>query len=170
MADGTQVSHFMDEDPSTSPHASYIPDMSSLDSSLDQLRELCALPDTQAAAKLEQWLEEKHPRNEAISLAASMFRLFLCQILFSRRPRQEAWLWAIAVGMECAEGKDMQTIGDMFHISKQAISKQVNNRADKFGLPRSRYMNSQAAREAHSRAKRDKKGIQQARRAIRSAM
>jgi hypothetical protein len=161
----------MDDDASTSPQASYTADMAAeLDTDLDMLRELCALPDPQAAVRLAQWLDGKRPREEAIMLAAEMFRLFLCQILFSRRPRHEAWLWAIATGMECAEGRDMADVGKMFGISKQAVSKQVNCRLDKFNLPRSRYVNSQAARDAQARAYKDKHGLAIVRKTIRTAV
>jgi hypothetical protein len=156
----SNIHTFMDDDPATMPQAVHTEDLAEkIDSDLDMLRELCALPDAEAAVKLAEWLKSYHTSSDSIRLASDMFRLFLCQILFSRRPRHEAWLWAIATGMECAGGRDMSEVAAMFDESKQNISKQVNCRIDKFNLPRSRYVGSEASRKAHKRAKRDVEGI-----------
>ena len=161
----------MESDPATSPQASYEPDVADkLDTELDLLRELCALPDYKAAGALAEWLEARCPRNEAFKIAADMFRLFLCRMLFARRPRHEAWLWAIAVGMECAEGRDMSEVGDLLGVSKQAISKQVKSRCEKFGLPRSRYVNSAQAKRDRTIAKQDLAGLKSVREQLREAL
>jgi hypothetical protein len=144
------IRRIFDEDPATAPQASYTPDVTELDTDLDVLREICALGDKDAAPRLAEWVKKYHPREDAFQLASEMFRVCLINILEARDPQREAWIWAVVAGMECAMGVSMEHLGRRFGVKKQAISKAVNDRLDRFGLRRNGYVHSSAYRDVHA--------------------
>jgi hypothetical protein len=140
----------MDDDAATAPQASYRTDMASiLDTELEMLREICQLEDAAAGKRLAVWLEKHRPHEEAVHLASEMFRVCLIQIMESPTPKREAWIWAMVAGMECGMGVSMGQLGKRFGVRKQAISKAVNDRLDRFGLRRNGYVHSNAYRSIH---------------------
>lgn len=120
-------------------------DPCSLDDTLDELREIVGKPDAQARVELSDWLEKRH-HDQVYSLAAEKFRLALVKMLESKRPERDTWVIAFAAGMECTMGLTMRQVAATLHVSKQAMSKAVNNCTDKLGLRRSRYQMSTASR------------------------
>lgn len=142
VGDGAEI----DGDYATAPGASYCPDMGDLDTALDEVREIARLSDEAAIAALEVWLERQSRRDDGIRLASEMFRVCLIQIMESKTPKREAWIWAYVAGMECTLGQEMKHLAARFGITKQAISKAVNDRVDRFGLNRNRNLRSDELR------------------------
>ena len=136
----------MDDDAATSPQASYCPDMAALDTELDELREIVALPREVATQALGVWFANRNLRDGAADRGAEMFRVCLTQLLESRRPKQDAWVWACAAGMECTMGVELKALGRRFGTSKSNMSKRVNDLIDRFGLSRNRNVESEATR------------------------
>ena len=149
----TQIHHFMDDDPATAPIVSETVDMADeIDTPLDALRDIVSLPDTEAELALAVWLADRSPREDAVVLAAEMFRVCLIQIMESKAPKREAWIWAMVAGMECTMGVEMKAIARRFRLTKQAVSKAVNDRVDRFGLRRNANLRSDSLRLNCSKA------------------
>lgn len=150
--DSGTIRHFMDADPSTAPQASYTPDIAgALDTELDEVREIAALPDAKATFELSAWMDRKRCTVSGLQHASEMFRLMLIHVMEARHPKREAWIWAIAAGMECTMGINMKRLAKTLRMTKQAISKSVNDRIDRYGLSRNANLQSDESRR-HFRA------------------
>lgn len=124
-----------------------------IDTDLDRVREIVSLPVEKAELALRAWKDENGCTDDGIRLAAEMFRVCLIDILEARDPKQAAWVWATAAGMECTMGVDMGVAARRFRVSKQFMCRCVNERVDRFGLSRNGHLHSDEYRAVHRRSK-----------------
>lgn len=125
----------MDDDAATSPQNSYCPDMAyDLDCPLDELREIVSLPDQDAKHRLSDWMSRRGCTDDGTKKAAEMFRILLIQVMEARNPKKEAWVWAMAAGMECTLGVGEWRVAKRFGVTSAAISKAVIDCRDRFSL------------------------------------
>lgn len=152
------VEHWQDEDFACSPMASTNELPSDfIDTPLDEIREIAALPDVEANKRLAQFMDKNDATNVS-RLAADMFRKAIIRVIDAENPQYEAWLIAMACGMECTMGISMKELGEKFGVKKQSISKHVNNRVDELGLPRNGNMMSHMSRLSQRKCQLEKHG------------
>lgn len=148
-----------DDDPATSPLASERPDFAAyLDRDLDVLREIVNQPDAVAIPLLQKFFDDRPQEQTAFRIAGDLFRAAMISIIESRSPRREAWVWAFAASMECTMGVSMAAVADKLHVTKQAISKAVNDRIDQYGLRRNPNLRSNSLRSNCRQAQHRRNG------------
>jgi hypothetical protein len=148
--------HGWDDDASTAPQLAVKPDLDNLDDPLDELREIVN-SDGDASALLAEWMQRRGCDNDAMIRASELFRVAIISILEARNPKQEAWTWAMASGMECTLGIKTWQLADRFGLTSAAMSKNINDRIDKYGLSRNRNVKSNLYRRINSELRSGKK-------------
>lgn len=151
-------------DPADSPAASYCPDMAE---ELDTLGERWAEGSHRALAAAHGTLSQREARliegtaqrcavahsvilNAAREqIRAEVIRKALSIILDARDPRIGAYATAFAVGLLDLRGWTMTECAKRLGVTRAAISKMTVRACNIFGLPPSRYMKSEAARDSY---------------------